>query len=164
MKILRTTDRNFRYDFGKIYNRNVEVPESVQKSVAAILDDLKRIGDEALFKYTEKFDHYLVSTKTVEVPPKEISSAIKKLDSKDLQALKTAARRIEEFSHHHLEKSWEYTKDDISLGLHFSPLERIGIYVPGGKASYPSTVLMTAIPARVAGVKEIIMCSPRPGT
>ncbi|MBI2340113.1 MAG: histidinol dehydrogenase [Deltaproteobacteria bacterium] len=163
MKILRTTDRNFRYDFGKVYHRNVEVPESVQKSVAAILDDLKRIGDEALFKHTEKFDHYSVNIKTVEVPSKEMSLAARKLDAKDLQALKTAAKRIEEFAGHHLEKSWEYAKDDVSLGLHFSPLERIGIYVPGGKAAYPSTVLMTAIPARVAGVKEIIMCSPRPG-
>src|SRR3990167_244982 len=163
MKILRPPDRNFRYDFGKIYNRNVEVPESVQKSVAAILDDLKRIGDQALFKYTEKFDHYSVNIKTVEVLPKEITTAAKKLDTKDLKALKIAAKRIEEFSRHRLEKSWDYSKDDITLGLHYSALDRVGIYVPGGKAAYPSTVLMTAIPARVAGVKEIIMCSPRPG-
>lgn len=163
MKILRTTDRNFRYDFGKVYHRNVEVSESVQKNVADILDDIKRIGDQALFKYTDKFDQVSLSIKTVEVTSKEKAAAIKKINPKDLRALKQAAKRIEEFSKHELSKSWEYSKEGVTLGLHYSPLERVGIYVPGGKASYPSTVLMTAIPARVAGVKEIIMCSPRPG-
>lgn len=162
MKILRTTDRNFRYDFGKVYHRNVEVTETIQKTVDAILDDIKRIGDQALFKYTEKFDHVSLNTKSVEVAPKEKTAATKKIDARALRALKEAAKRIEQFSKQHLEKSWEYTKEGITLGLHFSPLERVGIYVPGGKAAYPSSVLMTAIPARVAGVKEIIMCSPCP--
>lgn len=163
MKILRTTDRNFRYDFGKIYKRSIDAPEAVQKNVASILDDIKRIGDEALFKYTEKFDHHSLTIKTVEVTSKEIGNAVRRLNPKDYEALKLAAKRIEEFSHHHLEKSWEYTKDDITLGLRYAPLKRVGIYVPGGQAAYPSSVLMTAIPARVAGVKEIIMCSPWPG-
>ncbi len=162
MKILRTTDRNFRYDFGKIYRRSIDAPEAVQKNTASILDDIKRIGDEALFKYTEKFDHHTLTTKTVEVTAREISHALKQVNSKDLSALKLAAKRIEEFSHHHLEKSWEYTKDDVTLGIRYAPLKRVGIYVPGGKAAYPSSVLMTAIPARVAGVKEIIMCNPWP--
>lgn len=163
MKILRTTDRNFRYDFGKIYKRVTDVPESVVKSVSLILDDVKRIGDEALFKHTEKFDNHLVSAKTVEVSSKEKSTALKKVSSKDLAALKFAASRIEEFSKSHLEKSWETKKEGVTLGLRYSPLNKVGIYVPGGKAAYPSSVLMTAIPARVAGVPEIIMCSPWSG-
>jgi len=162
MKILRTTDRNFRYDFGKVYKRVADVPESITKTVSAILDDVKRIGDEALFKHTEKFDNHSISLKTVEVSAKEKSAALKKVSSKDMEALKLAAKRIEEFSKQHLEKSWETKKDDVTLGLRYSPLNKVGIYVPGGKAAYPSSVLMSAIPARVAGVPEIIMCSPWP--
>ncbi len=162
MKILRTTDRNFRYDFGKIYKRNVDVPDSVQKSVVTILDDIKRIGDEAVFKYTDKLDHHSLNTKTVEVSSKEKAAALKRVSDKDMDILKLAARRIEDFSKHHLNKSWDVKKDDVTLGLRFSPLNRVGIYVPGGLASYPSSVLMSAIPARVAGVKEIIMCCPWP--
>lgn len=162
MKILRTTDRNFRYDFGKIYKNRMEISDATHKAVAGILDDLKRIGDQALFKYTEKFDQYEASVKTVEVTSKERAALTKKVSDKDLKALKVAADRIEEFSRQHLQKSWEYKKDDVTLGMRFSPLERVGIYVPGGKAAYPSSVLMTAIPAKVAGVKEIVMCSPWP--
>lgn len=163
MKILRTTDRNFRYDFGKVYKRVVDVPDSVKKDVANILDDIRRIGDEALFKYTEKFEKHELTIKSVEVSPKEIAAALKKVQPKDTEALKLAAKRIEDFSKHHVDKSWEYTKDEVTLGMRFTALKRVGIYVPGGKAAYPSSVLMTAIPARVAGVKEIIMCSPCPG-
>jgi len=162
MKILRTTDRNFRYDFGKVYKRVVDVPESVQKDVANILDDIRRIGDEALFKYTEKFEKHALTIKNVEVTPKEITAALKKVQPKDMDALKLAAKRVEDFSKHHIDKSWEYAKDEVTLGMRFTPLKRVGIYVPGGKAAYPSSVLMTAIPARVAGVKEIVMCSPCP--
>lgn len=162
MKILRTTDRNFRYDFGKIYKRPVDTLDTVQKSVVAILDDMRRMGDEALFKHTEKFDHHALSVKTVEVSSKERMAAMKKVPAKDLEALKIAAKRIEDFSKQHLDQSWEYKKDDVKLGVRYTPLERVGIYVPGGLAAYPSSVLMTAIPARVAGVSEIIMCSPCP--
>lgn len=163
MKILRTTDRNFRYDFGKIYKNRMDFPESVQKTVISILDDIKRVGDEALLKHTERLDHFSVTTKTVEVSPKELTAAAKKISDKDLASLKLAAKRIEEFSKLHLLESWETSKDGVTTGLRYSPIEKIGIYIPGGKAAYPSTVLMTAIPARVAGVSEIIMCSPWPG-
>lgn len=162
MKILRTTDRNFRYDFGKVYKNRLDISESVEKTVASILDDMKRMGDEALFKHTEKFDHLELNIKTVEVSPKEKAAALKKVSDSDLKSLKLAAARIEEFSSHHLLKSWEYDKNGVTLGLRYTPLNRVGIYVPGGKAAYPSSVLMTAIPARVAGVKEIVMCTPWP--
>lgn len=160
MKIIRTTDRNFRYDFGRVYKDRMDEPESVHKSVSLILDDMKRMGDQVLYKYCEKFDHSKLTPKTVEMTSKEKSSDVKKISSKDLKALKLAAKRIEEFSQHNLLKSWEYSKEGATLGLRYTPIERVGIYVPGGKAAYPSTVLMTAIPAKVAGVSEVIMCSP----
>lgn len=141
----------------------MDVPEVVQKGVVNILDDIKRMGDEALFKYTEKFDHYLVDQKTVEVTSKEKSTAIKKVALKDLKALKLAAKRIEEFAQENKLRSWEKARDGVSLGVRYTPLARVGIYVPGGKASYPSTVLMTALVARAAGVQDMIMCSPWPG-
>lgn len=160
MKILRTTDRNFRYDFGKVYKNRMDISEAIQKSVFNIIDDVKRIGDQALFKYTEKFDHFPATTKTVEVSSKEKQAAEKKIDPEDLQAIKIAAKRIEKFSSQNLLKSWEKTEDNITLGVRYTALERVGVYVPGGKASYPSSVLMTAIPAKTAGVKEVIMCTP----
>ncbi|HBF13478.1 MAG TPA: histidinol dehydrogenase, partial [Deltaproteobacteria bacterium] len=162
MKILRTTDRNFRYDFGKVYKNRLEISESIQKDVMAILDDIKRMGDQALFKYTEKFDAFAVNTKNVEVTSKEISVASKKIPARDLQILKSVAKRIEDFAKQHLNQSWQTSKDGATLGVRYTPLERVGIYVPGGKAAYPSSVLMTAILARVAGVSEIIMCNPWP--
>ncbi len=163
MKILRTTDRNFRYDFGKIYKNRMDVSEALEKTVADILDDVKRMGDQALFKYSEKLDNFSVNTKNIEVVAKEKSQALKKVTDKDLKALKLAAKRIESFYRHEQVKSWEYTEQGVTLGLRYTPLERVGIYIPGGKAAYPSTVLMTAIPAKVAGVSEVVMCSPWPG-
>lgn len=162
MKILRTTDRNFKYDFGKVYKNRLEIPEKIEKLVVNILDDIKRVGDQSLIKHTEKFDQVTWNTKTMEVSLKERNAAAKKIDAKDMKVLKEAAKRIEEFSKQNLLKSWEKSKDGVTLGMRYSPLERVGIYVPGGKAAYPSSVLMTAIPAMVAGVEEIVMCSPWP--
>lgn len=160
MKILRTTDRNFRYDFGKVFKRSLEVSEAVQKTVADILDDIKRIGDQAIHKYTNKLDFFDLTGKSMEVTPKEMAAAEKALSRKDREALKTAAARIEDYYKHQKPEGLAYKKEDVDIQLVANPLERVGVYVPGGKASYPSTVLMSAIPARVAGVKDIIMCSP----
>lgn len=160
MKILRTTDRNFRYDFGKVFKRQFEVSESIQKTVTDILDDIKRIGDQALQKYTHKLDFFDLSGKSMEVTTKEFNAALKEIDPLDKKALEEAAGRIEDFYKHQKIDKLSYKKADVELKLVNHPLERVGIYVPGGKASYPSSVLMTAIPARVAGVPEIVMCSP----
>lgn len=162
MKILRTTDRNFRYDFGKVFKRQFEVTEIVEKSVANILDDIKRIGDQALHKYTHKYDFFDLSGKSIEVTAKEMNSALKEVSSEDKKALEEAAKRIEDFYKHQKYEPFNYKKDDVDIKMMMSPLERVGIYVPGGKASYPSSVLMSAIPAKVAGVNEVVMCSPWP--
>lgn len=163
MKILRTTDRNFRYDFGKVFKREFDVSEAIQKTVADILDDIKRIGDQALHKYTHKFDFFDLTGKAMEVGSKEINAALKEVLHEDQKALELAAARIEDFYSHQNSDKIDYKKDDVELSLMTRPLSRVGIYVPGGKASYPSTVLMSAIPAKVAGVPEIIMCSPWSG-
>ncbi|HLD44185.1 MAG TPA: histidinol dehydrogenase, partial [bacterium] len=162
MKILRTTDRNFRYDFGKVFKRQFEVPEAIFKSVADILDDIKRIGDQALHKHTLKLDFFDLTGKSMEVTAKEMSSAIKEVSSEDKAALEMAASRIEEFYKSQKLEKLAYKKTDVDIKILNKPLERVGIYVPGGKASYPSTVLMAAIPAKIAGVPEIVMCSPWP--
>lgn len=162
MKILRTTDRNFRYDFGKVFKRQFEVSESIQKTVVEILDDIKRIGDQALHKYTSKYDLYDLTGKSMEVSQKEINAALKLVSGDDIKALEAAAARIEDFYKHENVTPVHYKKNEVDIKIISRPLERVGIYVPGGKASYPSSVLMTAIPAKVAGVNEIIMCSPWP--
>ena len=162
MKILRTTDRNFRYDFGKVFKRQFEVSESIQKTVADILDDIKRIGDQALHKYTQKLDFFDLTGKSMEVSAKELNAAMKDIRPEDKKALEAAAERIEDFYKHDEVSQISYKKNDVEMSVIKRPLERVGIYVPGGKASYPSSVLMSAIPAKVAGVQEIVMCSPWP--
>lgn len=162
MKILRTTDRNFRYDFGKVYKNRMEVPESIHKTVASILDDVARIGDEALFKYTEKFDACVLNVKTLELNRRDWKLAAGQVPAKEIKALKLAHKRIQDFAKKQILNSWEQSKEGVTLGLRYLPLERVGIYIPGGKAAYPSSVLMTATIARAAGVGEIIMCSPFP--
>lgn len=162
MKILRTTDRNFRYDFGKVFKRQLEVSETVQKIVYEILDDIKRIGDQALVKYTHKLDFFELSGKSFEVSAKEINQACKELPKEDMAALEESAGRVADFYGHQKITKVDYKKNEVDLRLMTNPLERVGIYVPGGKASYPSSVIMTAIPAKVAGVEEIVMCTPWP--
>ena len=162
MKILRTTDRNFRYDFGKVFKRQFLAQESALANVDDILDDIKRIGDQALIKYTSKFDLHELNTRTMEVSAKEINHALKTVSASDKKALEIAADNIEKFYKQQKITPTIYKNGDVRLELVPRPLERIGIYVPGGKASYPSSVLMAAIPAKVAGVNEIIMCSPWP--
>ncbi|MBU0506174.1 MAG: histidinol dehydrogenase [bacterium] len=160
MKILRTTDRNFRYDFGKVFKRQFEVSESIQKTVVDILDDIKRIGDQALQKYTNRLDFFDLTGKSMEVTAKEMAAALKEISPEDKKAIDLIASRIKEFYKQQKITKIASKKGDIDIQLITKPLERVGIYVPGGKASYPSTVLMTAIPAKLAGVEEIIMCSP----
>lgn len=162
MKILRTTDRNFRYDFGKVFKRQFHFADNVVKNVADILDDIKRIGDQALVKYTQKFDLHDIANKTMEVTAKETNAALKMLSDDNKKALEMASEQIEKFYKLQKISDVDQKTGDARVRLVSSPLDRVGIYVPGGKASYPSSVLMAAIPAKVAGVKELYMCSPWP--
>ncbi|MBI2082583.1 MAG: histidinol dehydrogenase [Deltaproteobacteria bacterium] len=135
---------------------------NVEKIVRAIIHNLRREGDRALFACTKKFDHFSVTSKNIEVSKRERRDAWRKLDRQTIQALKRAADRIREFHSRQKNRSWTTKKEGIELSLRWRPLERVGIYVPGGRAAYPSTVLMNAIPAKIAGVSEIVMTTPFP--
>ncbi len=134
--------------------------DDIQKTVRKIILDVQRQGDKAVKRYTAKFDS--VKAKQLSVSRKEINSASGKVDKEFLKALEKAAGRIRKFHQRQKEKSWKYTEEGITLGQIINPLDRVGVYVPGGKATYPSTVLMNVIPAQVAGVSEIALCVPTP--
>ena len=134
--------------------------DDIQKTVRKIILDVQKNGDRAVRKYTRKFD--AVDLKNLAVGKREIEVSAKKVDKKFLASLKKAAARIRKFHERQKETSWQFTEDGITLGQIIRPLNRVGVYVPGGKAFYPSTVLMNVIPAQVAGVKEIALCVPTP--
>jgi histidinol dehydrogenase len=161
IKLVKTTDSGFQAALRKIIQRSAGKEQSVEKKVGEIIRAVKTRGDRALFHYTRLYDGVRLSRRTVEVSKREVDEAVKKIPAGNFKTLRLAARRIGAFHRRQMEKSWGY-HDPIGLylGQRITPLERVGVYVPGGKASYPSTVLMNAIPATVAGVKEIIMTSP----
>jgi histidinol dehydrogenase len=133
------------------------VDSDIESAVRRIIASVRQDGDKALFAYTERFDG--ARLKSLEVSPREMAAARKSVDRELLKALKFAAGRVEKFHKTCLRRYGKgFLKD--GLGQQVLPLERVGVYVPGGTAAYPSTVLMTAIPARVAGVREIIMATP----
>ncbi len=161
IKLVKTTDSGFQAALRKIIQRSAGKEQSVERKVGEIIRSVKANGDRALFHYTRRYDGVRLSRRTVEVSKREVDEAVKKIPAGNLKTLRLAARRIAAFHRRQMEKSWGY-HDPIGLylGQRITPLERVGVYVPGGKASYPSTVLMNAIPAMVAGVKEMIMTSP----
>jgi histidinol dehydrogenase len=161
VRVVRTTEPAFSSLMVRILQRRGRRDGTVEKRVGEIVRAVQKTGDRALVRYTRLFDRTRLTRSTMEVKQSEIEQAMAKIPVKDLQTLHLAAKRIAAFHRRQLEKSWQYRDPlGILLGQRITPLERVGVYVPGGKASYPSTVLMNAIPARVAGVKEIIMTSP----
>jgi len=161
MRILRTGDRGFQEQFAAVVNRGKEGFETVEGLVRAILEGVRTRGDEALMEYTKRFDGVDLSPSQLRVPQEEIERASEKLPKEDLDTLKLAAERIASFHRRQLVNSWfDSTADGITLGQMVTPLRRIGAYIPGGENPYPSTVLMTLIPAKIAGVSELIMVSP----
>ncbi len=162
MRLLQTTDKNFSKLFHKIIHRSDSLAKGVEEAVCLILKNIRKKGDAALFHYARRFDASPLNAKNVEVTNEEIKKAYNAISHKDLGSLELAAARIREFHEQIQFNSWEYKKEGVSLGQRATPLQRVGIYVPGGKAAYPSSVLMNAIPASVAGVEEIIMATPFP--
>ena len=161
IRVVKTSEPAFKSLLARILQRRGSREGEVEKRVDEILRAVQKTGDRALARYTKLFDRVRLTRSSMEVKPSEIERAMKRVPAKDLLALRLAARRIAAFHRRQLQKSWRY-RDPIGilLGQRITPLERVGLYVPGGKASYPSTVLMNAIPAKVAGVKEVIMTSP----
>ena len=145
----------------QLLNRGKEDIASIVSSVRTIIDDVKEGGDKALLKYTEKFDKILLSPTKLKVSENEIKEAYKKLEESQISALQKAADNIASFHTKQLRAKWTaQLAEGVTLGQVTRPLASVGIYAPGGKASYPSTVLMCAIPAKVAGVGKIVVCSP----
>ncbi len=136
----------------------------VAAAVEEIVSRVRAEGDAALLEYTRRFDgHSVASASALEVPRGRPRAALAGLAAAQRQALEAAARRIRDFHRRQVQESWQYRDEHGSLlGQRIAPLERVGVYVPGGKASYPSSVLMNAIPAKVAGVGEVIMAAPAP--
>jgi histidinol dehydrogenase len=134
--------------------------QEIELKVKAILDDVRRNGDKAVLRYTKAFD--FLKAKGLRIRPDEISRYAGRADAKVVRALKLSAKRIKVFHEIQKEESWTFSEGDATLGQLIRPIGRIGVYIPGGKASYPSTVLMNVIPAQVAGVKEIALCVPTP--
>jgi len=133
----------------------------VDATVAGIIAEVRKRGDDALIDYTERFDRVKLTPKTLRVSPKELRDALANLPKDSRRALELAAKRITAFHKKTIEKPFSY-RDSLGmrLGQMVRPLDRVGIYVPGGMGAYPSSVLMNAIPARVAGVREVVMVSP----
>ena len=165
LRLLSTRDSGFERELDRLLDRTQEVDSGVEATVRAILADVRARGDEALLEYTRRFDRYEVdSAAALEVPKARRVQARKSLPSDQLAALEQAAARIRNYHERQKIESWRYTESDgTMLGQQVTPLDRVGLYVPGGKAAYPSSVLMNAIPARVAGVTELIVVAPTPG-
>ncbi len=157
MQMLRYHDEGFSEAFASLRGRANLPTQAAEQAVREIIAEVRSGGDAALRRLTKKFDGH----ENLMVDPAEISSASGKIDPEVWKALQRAHDRIERFHRHQVSKSWQTTESSGEiLGQLVRPLERVGIYVPGGKALYPSSVLMNAIPAMVAGVSEIIMVSP----
>jgi len=161
IRLVKTSDLAFKPLLKKILDRRGSREDGVERRVAEIVGAVQKQGDRALLRYTRLFDRLRLTAASLEVKPAEIERAVGRVAPTDLATLRLAARRIAAFHRRQLQKSWQY-RDPLGmlLGQRITPLERVGLYVPGGKALYPSTVLMNAIPAKVAGVKEIVMTSP----
>jgi histidinol dehydrogenase len=164
---LRSSDAGFDTELQRLLHWSAETDQGVEAAVAAILADVRQRGDAALLEYTARFDGLrAASVAALALSHDELRAAFESIPAAQRAALQAAAARVRDFHERQLEacaRSWSYRDADGSmLGQKVTPLDRVGIYVPGGKAAYPSTVLMNAIPAQVAGVGEIVMVVPAP--
>jgi histidinol dehydrogenase len=160
---LTTSDPGFEAAFVRLLNLARETTEQVDQAVAAIIADVRARGDAALIDYTARFDRAVLDAGRLAISAAEIDAAVAGIPPDLAAALDLAARRIEAFHHAQLPQDLRMTDaDGLTLGMRWNALDAVGIYVPGGKAAYPSSVLMNAIPARAAGVARIAMCVPAP--
>ncbi len=164
IKRLDTTDTNFWPSMKELLAWDNVSDHSVQLTVKQILADVRRDGDKALLEYTNKFDRMTAADmSTLTIPKERLQEALDGLPDEQRHALEVSAERVRRYHDKQKMESWSYTEEDGTLlGQQVTPLDRVGLYVPGGLAAYPSSVLMNAIPAKVAGVKELIMVVPTP--
>ncbi len=160
---LSTTSPTFETEFAALLAQARETTETVDRVVASIIADIRARGDAALIDYTARFDRLTLTAGRLRISTKEIDAAVAAVPRQALDALGLAAARIEAFHKAQLPGDLKMTDDaGMTLGMRWTALDTVGLYVPGGKAAYPSSVLMNAIPARTAGVARIAMCVPTP--
>lgn len=163
IKKINSNDKNFSENLQKHISQRKFNTSDIKDKVKDIITEVRKNGDQALIKFSSKYDNFSVdNAKDLEIPKEKFFEAVGKISKKELEALKFAKMRIEEFAFYQKSKSWDYTSEEIKLGEKITPINKVGIYVPGGSAVYPSSVLMNSVPAKVAGVKEIIMVVPSP--
>ena len=161
---LDTTDSNFLQNLDRLLSWEDASEDRVFETVREILGNIKRYGDKALLDYTRQLDKFKAQKMNdLKIPQKRLRASLEAIPMKQRRLLETAARRIRAYAEHQKLDSWQYSEGDGSvLGQQVTPLDGVGLYVPGGKASYPSSVLMNAIPAKVAGVANLVMVVPAP--
>jgi histidinol dehydrogenase len=164
LRRLSTRDAGFDAAFARLVSIDTAADRRIEAAAVSIVGDVRSRGDAALLEYTRRFDRMDVpSAAALEISGAEMRAALEALPVADRAALEAAARRIQAFHERQRGESWSVTEDDgTTLGQRVSALDRVGVYVPGGLAAYPSSVLMNVIPAQVAGVREIVMVSPTP--
>lgn len=162
---LDSSDADFDAKLSTLLAFDAEQDEAIDLAAASILKQVRSQGDAALVRLTNEFDRVQVNhAAELEIPRSNWLTALAQLPKAQREALEAAAERVRIYHAHQIQKSWSYTEaDGTRLGQQVTPLDRVGVYVPGGKAAYPSSVLMNTIPAKVAGVPEIIMVTPTPG-
>jgi histidinol dehydrogenase len=160
---LNTCDTSFEADFDAFLNIKRGSQVDVESVVSEILADVRIRGDKALFDYTARFDKFKLTAENIRIPQEEIATALRECTHDQLGAIQLSAARIRAFHEKQIPKDLDYKDNDgVQLGLRWNTIESVGMYVPGGLASYPSSVLMNAIPAKVAGVKRLAMVVPTP--
>jgi len=161
MRIVALTPETRSNILNDLLKRSPNHYSEYEKTVSEILNSVREKGDQALFEYTRKFDHFDLNAGNIRVTEEEIKDAYDQLDAGLVEVIRRSAENIRSFHEKQLRSSWFDTKEDGSLlGMKYMPIRRAGVYVPGGKAAYPSSVLMNVIPAKVAGGKEILMTTP----
>jgi histidinol dehydrogenase len=162
MKVIKLRSSAGRRDVEKLIHRGEPEDRKIEQKVRKMLDDVQAHGDVAVSRYTKQFDKMPLSPKRFLVTVEERAAALAKTDPKVVDALRFAADRIYAFHSKQQSHSWSFEEAGVTLGQQLRPLASAGLYVPGGKAAYPSSVLMNGIPAKVAGVERVVMCTPTP--
>ena len=159
-----TLDNDFDSELDSLIAWDSSIDEEISNSVKKIISDVRQNGDRSVLDYTKQFDSIMAkSISELTMPKERLKQAFDNLEKEQKDALLIAAERIKSYHQNQVQESWNYSEDDGTvLGQKITPLERAGLYVPGGKAAYPSSVLMNSIPAKVAGVEELIMVVPTP--
>lgn len=164
IRSLNSNDESFDRQLSDLLSYEESVSEDVESNVRRIIDDVKQNGDAAVLKYTNQFDRRSIeNAQDLIIDADQIQRALASISLERREALEQAAQRIWDYHQHQKQESWDYTEaNGTLLGQKVTPLERVGLYAPGGKAAYPSSVLMAAIPAKVAGVEELVLVTPTP--